>query len=211
MALKHFEFSQYRPLSSEFAKSAYRRSFDYRFLPIFDPYLTLRVVYREYIIIMSYYGNQDGQREPNDAPFKARDHGPRDRHDPMGVDEHGNEARKLKRKACDYHTPAVIDVENRLMRTACGGSADNSTYQVRTAFLFVDSFFCSFRPFFLTPAPPLPPSSLPSSTEYFQYQCSHGPSCFQLPPPRMASFGTLLANPSSQTPRLFTTRTKLRI
>jgi hypothetical protein len=27
----------------------------------------------------------------------------------------------------------------------------------------------------------------------------------------MASFGTLLANPSSQTPRLFTTRTKLRI
>ncbi|GMI42706.1 hypothetical protein TrCOL_g6311 [Triparma columacea] len=77
---------------------------------------------------MQYYGNQDGQRGKGDT-LHARDHGPKDRHNPMGIDDYGNDARKMKRKACDHHTPAVIDVESRILRTACGGSSDNSTYQ----------------------------------------------------------------------------------
>mmetsp|Transcript_22574 Transcript_22574/g.46900 ORF Transcript_22574/g.46900 Transcript_22574/m.46900 type:complete len:574 (-) Transcript_22574:57-1778(-) len=78
---------------------------------------------------MQFYGNQDGQRLAGDDGFKARDHGPKDRHNPYAADEYGNDARKMKRKACDFHTPAVLDVENRILRTSCGGSFDNTTYQ----------------------------------------------------------------------------------
>ena len=41
----------------------------------------------------------------------------------------GQTPRKMKRKACDFHTCAVLDVESRILRYAGGASVDNSVFK----------------------------------------------------------------------------------